>query len=154
MLRSGVPLRRGFEPRPWTEHAGPFRLLVLGGSQGASALNETLPAVVRSAGIPIEVKHQCGKAHVNSVRALYQGLEQVGVNVVPFIEDMPGAIAWADTVVSRSGASAISEICAIGRACILIPYPFAAGAHQHKNALFLAKAGAAICLDSKSQQLL
>ncbi len=150
VLRAGVPLRPGFAPRPWAEHGGPLRLLVLGGSQGAATLNESLPVVVGSAGIPIEVKHQCGKAHVDRVHELYQGVDQIGVSVVPFIEDMPAAIAWADIVVSRSGASAISEICSIGRASILIPYPFAAGAHQYKNALVLEKAGAAICLDSRN----
>ena len=100
--------------------------------------------------IPIEIKHQCGKSHVDSVHDIYRNLGLQRVSVLPFIEDMPGAIQWADVVVSRSGASAISEICAIGRASILIPYPFAAGAHQYKNAMALAQSGAAICLDSKS----
>jgi UDP-N-acetylglucosamine--N-acetylmuramyl-(pentapeptide) pyrophosphoryl-undecaprenol N-acetylglucosamine transferase len=149
VLRAGVPLRPGFTSRPWEDHEGPLRLLVLGGSQGASSLNESVPNVVSLAGIPIELRHQCGKAHVEHVRKLYLSLGHTTVSVEPFIEDMPEALAWADIVISRSGASAIGEICAIGRASILIPYPFAAGDHQAKNAQVLAKAGAAICLDSK-----
>lgn len=149
VLRTGVPLRSGFEPRPWVEHAGPLRLLVLGGSQGASKLNQTIPEVIRSIGIPLEVTHQCGKAHIDDVRERYGSFDRFNVSIVPFVEDMPAAIAWADVVVSRSGASAISEICAIGRASILIPYPHAAGAHQFKNAMALANAGAAVCLESR-----
>jgi UDP-N-acetylglucosamine--N-acetylmuramyl-(pentapeptide) pyrophosphoryl-undecaprenol N-acetylglucosamine transferase len=150
VLRAGVPLRAGFSPRPWIAHDGPLRLLVLGGSQGASALNESVPAAVSSVQIPIEVKHQCGNAHVERVHEIYKKLRQPEVSVVPFIEDMPAALEWADIVVSRSGASAVSEISAVGRASLLIPYPFAAGAHQYKNAMALAESGAAICLDSKS----
>ena len=150
VLRAGVPLRSGFGPQPWVEHPGPLRLLVLGGSQGASSLNEAVPLVVGSAGIAIEVRHQCGKTHVDRVRELYGRLDPAMVSVEPFIEDMPGALAWADIVVSRAGASAVSEICAVGRASLLIPYPFAAGDHQAKNAQALAKAGAAVWLDSKT----
>jgi UDP-N-acetylglucosamine--N-acetylmuramyl-(pentapeptide) pyrophosphoryl-undecaprenol N-acetylglucosamine transferase len=149
VLRTGVPLRAGFTPRPWTVHDGPLRLLVLGGSQGALALNETVPEVVSQIGIAVEVTHQCGNSRVQDVQRLYERLDCANVKLVPFIEDMPSALKWADIVVSRSGASAVSEICAVGRASILIPYPFAAGGHQHKNALALAKAGAAYCLDSK-----
>jgi UDP-N-acetylglucosamine--N-acetylmuramyl-(pentapeptide) pyrophosphoryl-undecaprenol N-acetylglucosamine transferase len=150
VLRAGVPLRPGFVPRPWVAHDGPLRLLILGGSQGASALNESVPAAVSIAQLPIEIRHQCGNAHVERVHEIYMNLGLPDVRVVPFIEDMPRALEWADIVVSRSGASAVSEICAVGRASILIPYPFAAGAHQYKNAMALAQAGAAICLDSKS----
>ncbi len=150
VLRAGVPLRSGFRPHPWTEHAGALRLLVLGGSQGASSLNEIMPIVVGSAGIAIEVRHQCGAMHVSRVRELYGRLEHATVTVEPFIEDMPAALAWADIVVSRAGASAVSEICAVGRASLLIPYPYAAGDHQAKNATALATAGAAVCLDSKT----
>lgn len=149
VLRTGVPLRAGFTPRPWTVHDGPLRVLVLGGSQGALALNETVPEAVSKIGIAVEVTHQCGNTHVQDVRTRYERLGYANVKLVPFIEDMPSALKWADVVVSRSGASAVSEICAVGRASILIPYPFAAGAHQHKNAMALAKAGAAYCLDSK-----
>jgi UDP-N-acetylglucosamine--N-acetylmuramyl-(pentapeptide) pyrophosphoryl-undecaprenol N-acetylglucosamine transferase len=73
--------------------------------------------------------------------------------VVPFLEDMPSAISWADLVISRSGASAVSEICAIGRPSILVPFPYAAGAHQLKNARALEAIGAAICMESSEANL-
>jgi UDP-N-acetylglucosamine--N-acetylmuramyl-(pentapeptide) pyrophosphoryl-undecaprenol N-acetylglucosamine transferase len=71
------------------------------------------------------------------------------VSVVEFIEDMPRALEQADLVISRAGASAVSEICAIGRPSLLIPYPFAADDHQAHNALALQRAGAAVCLAAK-----
>ncbi len=150
VLRVGVPLREGFIPRPWKEHAGPIRLLVLGGSQGAVSLNETVPASLSSFEDAVEVRHQCGSSHAERVREVYKRQAGAAVTVEPFIEDMPGALTWADIVVSRAGASAISEICAIGRASILIPYPFAAGNHQAKNAKALVDAGAAVCLGSNT----
>jgi UDP-N-acetylglucosamine--N-acetylmuramyl-(pentapeptide) pyrophosphoryl-undecaprenol N-acetylglucosamine transferase len=148
VARTGVPLRKGFNPQPPVDHEG-LRILILGGSQGAAALNELVPRVVQQLGGLVEVLHQCGPKHVERVCEAYCDCDH-RVRVVPFIDDMPSAIAWSDVVISRSGASAVSEICAIGRASILIPYPFAAGAHQLKNARALAKIGAAICMESDS----
>jgi UDP-N-acetylglucosamine--N-acetylmuramyl-(pentapeptide) pyrophosphoryl-undecaprenol N-acetylglucosamine transferase len=150
VVRTGVPLRSGFDPRPFTAHDGPTRVLVLGGSQGASALNELVPRVIREISGAVEVVHQCGEKHADQVRKTYGDLRSPRFRVVPFIEDMPTAIAWADVVISRSGASAVSEICAVGRPSILIPYPYAAGAHQLKNARALESIGAAICIESST----
>ncbi|HEY1537305.1 MAG TPA: glycosyltransferase, partial [Polyangiaceae bacterium] len=93
------------------------------------------------------VVHQCGAAHEAEARRLYAelGLES-RARVVPFISDMPAALAAADLVIARSGASAVSEICAVGRPSLLIPYPFASGDHQRVNAESLVRAGAALCL--------
>jgi UDP-N-acetylglucosamine--N-acetylmuramyl-(pentapeptide) pyrophosphoryl-undecaprenol N-acetylglucosamine transferase len=146
VLRAGVPLRAGFEPREYTPGERPC-VLVIGGSLGAKALNEAVPqAIARLAARP-RVVHQCGRAHENAARALYAELG-VEAEVVPFIEDMPGALAGADLVIGRSGASAVSEICAIGRPSLLVPYPFAAGDHQRVNAQALERAGAAVCVAS------
>ncbi len=71
---------------------------------------------------------------------------QERATVVPFIVDMPAALAAADLVVGRSGASAVSEICAVGRPSVLIPYPYASGDHQRVNAESLVRANAALCL--------
>ena len=150
VLRAGVPLRPGFDPRPWVEHEGPIRLLVLGGSQGASSLNELIPELRRTMNIAVDVRHQCGRAHIDHVRELYAGQQTQGLRLEAFIDDMPEALAWADIVISRSGASALGEICALGRASVLIPYPYAAGDHQAKNARVLAQAGAAVCLEPKN----
>jgi len=148
VLRAGVPIRAGFEPRPYQAH-GPLKLLVLGGSQGAKALNEAVPHAIAKADERISVTHQCGRGHDQTVRELYASLGLSSrANVVAFIDDMAQAIAGADLVVSRSGASAVSEICAVGRPGIYVPYPFAAGDHQRHNALSLEKAGAGVCVPS------
>ncbi|MEN9578826.1 MAG: hypothetical protein RJA70_1835, partial [Pseudomonadota bacterium] len=95
------------------------------------------------------VTHQAGKGHDGAVRNLY---EQLGagrqVQVVPFISDMPLALRDADLVVGRCGASAVSEICAVGRPALFIPYPHASGDHQRLNALSLVRSNAAVCVPS------
>jgi len=148
VLRTGVPIRNGFERRPYRRGAVPT-VLVLGGSQGAKSLNEVLPAAFSRLSGPLNVVHQCGAAHAQSVEALYASVAPgLGARVIPFIDDMPGELAAADLVVSRSGASAVSEICAIGRASLLVPYPYAAGDHQTRNAMALEEAGAARRVDA------
>lgn len=152
----GVPIRREFEPRSYRPSPVAPRVLVLGGSQGALSLNQTLPralGALRQALPGLTVVHQCGAAHHDVVQAAYastRGGSSEGpfAEVVPFIADMPAAIASADLVVGRSGASAVSEITAIGRASLLIPYPYASGNHQYFNARALEAVGAARCLAS------
>lgn len=153
----GVPLRPGFDPRPYRTQSGPLRVLVLGGSQGAKALNELLPEALARIEWPLTVTHQCGGAHVDAVEGIYRRVTEhsrgqlrlTDVTIEPFIEDMPAALGEADLVIGRSGASAVSEIAAIGRPSLLIAYPFASGDHQRKNAQSLEKAGAARALDEK-----
>ena len=148
VLRAGVPIRKGFEPRPFDGH-GPLRVLVLGGSQGAKALNEAVPRALAKTEERLTVTHQCGRGQADGVRELYASLGLSSrANVVAFIDDMPAAIAGADLIVGRSGASAVSEICAVGRPGIYVPYPFAAGDHQRHNALSLQDAGAGVCVAS------
>jgi UDP-N-acetylglucosamine--N-acetylmuramyl-(pentapeptide) pyrophosphoryl-undecaprenol N-acetylglucosamine transferase len=141
--RLGVPLRPGFEPAPYSVNERP-RILILGGSQGAKALNEIIPQALARLTRPVQVMHQCGKAHLEAVEALYKELRLDFVEVTPFISDMPSALANADLVVGRAGAGAVSEITAVGRPSLLVPYPFASGDHQRINAEYLEKAGAAI----------
>jgi UDP-N-acetylglucosamine--N-acetylmuramyl-(pentapeptide) pyrophosphoryl-undecaprenol N-acetylglucosamine transferase len=145
VLRTGVPIRAGFGPRPYAR-AKPLRVLVLGGSQGAESLNQTLPRALAQSSTTVTVVHQCGAGRDAAVRALY---DQLGAGararVVPFIEDMPSAIAEADLVIGRAGAGAVAEICGVGRPSLLIPYPFA-GDHQRHNADALVSEGAAICV--------
>jgi UDP-N-acetylglucosamine--N-acetylmuramyl-(pentapeptide) pyrophosphoryl-undecaprenol N-acetylglucosamine transferase len=144
--RTGVPLRQGFSPRPYRRGDGPLSILVLGGSQGARALNESVPEALTRVAFPVRVVHQTGALHAQGVRERYAGLGLDPAEVVPFIDDMPAALAAAELVIGRSGASAVSEICAVGRPSLLVPYPFAAGDHQRKNAESLERAGAARCL--------
>jgi UDP-N-acetylglucosamine--N-acetylmuramyl-(pentapeptide) pyrophosphoryl-undecaprenol N-acetylglucosamine transferase len=149
VLRAGVPIRGGFQPVLYTPQLDAPRVLVLGGSQGAKALNEAVPRALARTSTNVHVTHQCGAAHEADARRLYAelGLE-ARARVVPFITDMPQALADADLVIARSGASAVSEICAVGRPSLLVPYPFASGDHQRVNAESLVRAGAALCLTS------
>jgi UDP-N-acetylglucosamine--N-acetylmuramyl-(pentapeptide) pyrophosphoryl-undecaprenol N-acetylglucosamine transferase len=144
----GVPLRRGFSPRPYS--AGrTARVLVLGGSQGAAALNERMPDAIPRVGSlsgALEVIHQAGRERDEDVRRRYASAGVTRVTVVAFIEDVARAIAEADLVVARAGAVTLAEITAIGRACVLVPFPFAADDHQASNAAALARAGGAVCV--------
>lgn len=146
VLRSGVPLRPGFASRPYRRQSGSLKVLVLGGSQGAKSLNEILPAALARIDFPLSVVHQCGPAHLESVEALYRELGAKFASVTSFIDDMPTALGEADVVVGRAGASAVSEIAAIGRPSLLIPYPYASGDHQRLNAESLQAGGAALCI--------
>lgn len=127
------------------EHA-PLRLLVLGGSLGAQALNEILPLAVSA--LPpetrIELWHQTGKDHFAAASARYQDQGLDTCKIVPYIEDMAAAYSWADLVLCRAGALTISEICVVGIASILVPFPHAVDDHQTANARYLSDAGAAV----------
>jgi UDP-N-acetylglucosamine--N-acetylmuramyl-(pentapeptide) pyrophosphoryl-undecaprenol N-acetylglucosamine transferase len=144
---TGTPVREAFfaaAPRP---AGGSPSLLVLGGSQGAREINEALPAVVgalAAVGHHLRVVHQAGDGKEVAVRAVYAGLDRgaVEVEVVPFLEDMPAAVAASDLVVSRAGAITLAEICAAGRPAVLLPLREAAG-HQLDNARRMESAGAA-----------
>ncbi|MEH6617278.1 MAG: undecaprenyldiphospho-muramoylpentapeptide beta-N-acetylglucosaminyltransferase [Porticoccus sp.] len=122
----------------------PLRLLVLGGSLGALAINQQVPQAL--ALLPesqqLEVRHQCGKSHVAITEEAYQAVA-VNVQVEPFITDMAEAYSWADLVVCRAGALTVSEIAAAGVGAILIPYPHAIDDHQTRNGEWLVKQGAA-----------
>ncbi len=145
----GVPLRAGFEPRAYAPSAGSRRVLVLGGSQGASALNERLPhAIARAAAKlgDIHVVHQCGRHREAEVAALYERAGVTTVTVIPFVDDVAEQMAAADVIIARGGAVTVAEITAIGRASVLVPFPHAADDHQAKNAMSLASLGAAICV--------
>lgn len=152
--RLGVPIRDGFEPRPLSCGTPPH-VLVLGGSQGAASLNRSIPSALSKVGFAVRVTHQCGQAGREEVQALYDA--QMGsfleVEVCPFIEDMPAALARADLVISRSGASAVSEITAVGRPSLLIPYPHASGDHQRTNALALVQGGAAVLVEGEGLEI-
>jgi UDP-N-acetylglucosamine--N-acetylmuramyl-(pentapeptide) pyrophosphoryl-undecaprenol N-acetylglucosamine transferase len=148
--RTGIPLRGSFHATPYAPVSGQLRVLVLGGSQGAKALNEVVPsALARVAGRvgALTIVHQAGPDHDEEVRASYQALGIASATVVPFLDDVAAELSRADLVIERAGASSLGELCAIGRASILIPFPFAADDHQRKNAEALAATGAAVCID-------
>ena len=125
----------------------PLRLLVLGGSLGAAAINEIVPqglGLVAEEERPLVV-HQAGGIHLEKLQANYAAAG-VRANCVAFIDDMAGAYEWADLVLCRSGALTVAELAAAGVASILVPFPHAVDDHQTSNAKFLASAGGAILL--------
>jgi UDP-N-acetylglucosamine--N-acetylmuramyl-(pentapeptide) pyrophosphoryl-undecaprenol N-acetylglucosamine transferase len=130
----------------------PLRLLVLGGSLGAMALNELLPEVLVSLPehVQVDVWHQTGATHIEVTRELYARHQLREVRVDAYINDMAAAYSWADMVLCRAGASTIGEICAAGIASILVPYPHAVDDHQTANARYLSDAGAAILIPQAS----
>lgn len=145
-LTTGNPLRAGIlAVAPLlAPPAATRRLLVLGGSQGARALNELVPAALAAGlgALRVEVLHQCGQMHLQATREAYRAAG-VQADVVSFIEDMPAAYAGADLVLCRAGAMTVCEVGAAGRPALFVPYPHAVDDHQSANALHLVRAGAA-----------
>jgi UDP-N-acetylglucosamine--N-acetylmuramyl-(pentapeptide) pyrophosphoryl-undecaprenol N-acetylglucosamine transferase len=156
----GNPVRPEFfaaSPLDSRAASRPFRVLVVGGSQGAAILNRLVPAALiaaRAQGIPIDVVHQAGRAHRglgfdrDDLQALYERSMNGGahVQVREFLDDMPAEFASADLIISRSGAMSVAEIAAAGRPSLLIPFAAATHGHQEANARALERAGAAVVL--------
>lgn len=158
---TGIPVRPSFfELPPVTREdvAAAPRLLVLGGSQGARQLNETVPRALAllelaagDAAARISVVHQAGRHLLEETRSAYEqaGLSKIRAEVVPFIDDMAAAMGRAHLVLSRAGAITMAEIAASGRATVLVPLPIAGG-HQITNARLMADAGAGRVLDARN----
>ncbi|MEY3653359.1 MAG: hypothetical protein RL739_1529 [Pseudomonadota bacterium] len=145
----GNPLRASFAQQAppasrFAGRSGPLRVLVLGGSLGAQALNEALPAALARMpeSLRPQVLHQSGERHIDSLRQAYA---QAGVqaDLTPFIDDTAHAMAQADVVIGRAGASTVTELAAVGVAALLVPFPHAVDDHQTHNARFLSDAQAA-----------
>jgi len=145
----GNPLRAEFLQQPlpaqrFAGRSGPLRILVLGGSLGAQALNQIVPqalAQLPAAARPIVV-HQSGEQHIEALRSAYAQAD-VQAELTPFIEHTASAMARADLVICRAGASTVTEIAAVGAAALFVPFPAAVDDHQTHNARFLADQGAA-----------
>lgn len=134
----------------YAARSGRLRVLVVGGSLGARALNEVVPAAL--AGLPAstrpEVWHQAGGRLIEAARAAYAGAG-LEARVEPFIDDMAAAYEWADLVVCRAGALTVSELAGAGVAALLVPYPYAVDDHQSANARYLSEAGAAFLIQQR-----
>ena len=126
-------------------HGGPLRLLVLGGSQGARALNRAVPQAVAALGLPVEVVHQAGEKMLEEARTAYAEAG-VAARVEPFIADMAAAYAHADLVVCRAGALTLAELCAVGVGSVLVPFPQAVDDHHTPHAEYFVERGAAVLL--------
>ncbi len=152
---TGNPVREEIAALPapaerWAGRRGPLRLLVLGGSLGARALNLTVPAALGrlpAGGRPL-VRHQTGRGKLEETRAAYA---EAGVEgeLEEFLEEMAEAYGWADLVVCRAGALTISELAAAGVGALLVPYPHAVDDHQTRNGAWLVEAGAARMIDQR-----
>lgn len=143
----GNPLREAFTAQPdpatrFARRAGPLRLLVVGGSLGARALNSLVPKAL--ALIPADkrplVIHQSGAAQIDELRANYLAAG-IDAELTPFITDTASAFADADLIICRAGASTVTEIAAVGAAAIFVPFPSAVDDHQTSNARFLVDQG-------------
>ena len=149
---TGNPVRAEIEalPEPIERFAGrhgALRLLVVGGSLGASVLNDCVPkalALIEAGGRP-QVTHQSGQAHHKAVQAAY-ARAGVAAEVLPFVDDMAARLAACDVIVCRAGAVTVSELCAAGVAAVLVPLVVSTTSHQRDNAQWLAEQGAAIHL--------
>nr|WP_113864975.1 undecaprenyldiphospho-muramoylpentapeptide beta-N-acetylglucosaminyltransferase [Brenneria salicis]NMN90596.1 UDP-N-acetylglucosamine-N-acetylmuramylpentapeptide N-acetylglucosamine transferase [Brenneria salicis ATCC 15712 = DSM 30166]RBP66910.1 UDP-N-acetylglucosamine-N-acetylmuramylpentapeptide N-acetylglucosamine transferase [Brenneria salicis ATCC 15712 = DSM 30166]RLM32115.1 undecaprenyldiphospho-muramoylpentapeptide beta-N-acetylglucosaminyltransferase [Brenneria salicis ATCC 15712 = D len=128
--------------RRLADRAGPVRVLVVGGSQGARVLNQTLPGVAARLGDSITIWHQVGKGAQSQVEQVYQQAGQTQHKITEFIDDMAAAYAWADVVVCRAGALTVSEIAAAGLPALFVPFQHK-DRQQYWNALPLEKVGAA-----------
>jgi len=143
----GNPLRSAFTAQAapaerFASRSGPLRLLVVGGSMGAKALNDIVPqalALLPRDQRPV-VTHQSGAKQIDALRANYSAAG-VQAELTPFIEDTARAFAEADLIVCRAGASTVTEIAAVGAAALFVPFPFAVDDHQTSNAKFLVEPG-------------
>ena len=147
---TGHAVRKDFFAIQPREHTSPFNVLILGGSQGSRSLNDCLvqclPLLHFEA---VKFIHQTGERDYNAVREAYR-VRGVQAEVQPFIDDVAGAFAQADLVVSRAGAATVAELAAAGRASLLIPFPHAADQHQLQNARRFESVGAARVLEQRT----
>jgi len=148
---TGLPVREEFFSIPPKTRGGKFSVLITGGSQGSRTLNqaarESWP-LFRGAALAVRIVHQTGPPDCEELRAAFAGSGLDG-EVLPFIADMPAAFTQADLVVCRSGAGAVAELAAAGKASILSPFPFAADQHQLRNAEAFVRAGAARLVEDR-----
>ncbi len=152
VFHTGNPVRESINrlDKPDTRYSareGNLQILVVGGSLGAQALNETVPdalAMIEEPQRPI-VWHQSGRNKLQATEARYKE-NNIDARTVEFIDDMHEAYGWADLIICRAGAMTVTEISNAGIASILVPYPYAVDDHQSANARYLANAGAAILI--------
>ena len=126
----------------------PLRLLVVGGSLGARAINEVVPRALAllSPGFEVQVRHQAGASHSEQVGVAYEMIRNAQVEVFAFIEDMAAAYNWADLVLCRAGALTVAELTIMSRPSILVPLPHSIDDHQLHNAQWLSQRGGAFLL--------
>jgi UDP-N-acetylglucosamine--N-acetylmuramyl-(pentapeptide) pyrophosphoryl-undecaprenol N-acetylglucosamine transferase len=148
---TGIPVRAEFFALPPRPPESAPRLLVMGGSQGARALNQKMPEIARELldAVPgLTILHQAGARHAETTEVAYtaSGASADRWRVQAFLEDMPKQFAASDLILARSGAGTVAELAASGKPSLLVPFPQAADDHQRKNAEVLVEGGAAAML--------
>jgi UDP-N-acetylglucosamine--N-acetylmuramyl-(pentapeptide) pyrophosphoryl-undecaprenol N-acetylglucosamine transferase len=145
----GNPVREEITQLPipevrYGQRTGKLKLLIVGGSLGATALNEVLPKALAALpeNVRPEVVHQAGEKHIDALQANYYAVG-VHAETKAFINNMAEMYAWADVVICRAGALTIAELACVGVASVLVPFPHAVDDHQTYNAKYLSNAGAA-----------
>jgi UDP-N-acetylglucosamine--N-acetylmuramyl-(pentapeptide) pyrophosphoryl-undecaprenol N-acetylglucosamine transferase len=123
-----------------------LNILIVGGSLGAQALNEHIPAALAKVGQPLNVLHQCGQQQLQATTQRYADLTsgQINASVVPFVDNMAAAYANADLIICRAGALTVTEVATAGVAAVFVPLPSAVDDHQTANARYLANHQAAL----------
>jgi UDP-N-acetylglucosamine--N-acetylmuramyl-(pentapeptide) pyrophosphoryl-undecaprenol N-acetylglucosamine transferase len=151
-VRVGNPVRREIAGLPapaerYANRVGPLRILVIGGSQGASRLNVVVPAAIAmlDGAVRPQVLHQAGERHIAQARESY-AKHGVNADVRSFIDDMAEVYGWADLVICRSGALTVSELAAAGLPAVFVPFAAAVDDHQTHNARFAVDAGAGVLI--------
>lgn len=154
-LVTGNPVRQEITALPGPLERGlgqgeNIRLLVLGGSLGAQAINELVPAAlaILDQGQGFDVRHQCGRRHEQATIDAYLKAG-ISTRVEPFISDMAAAYGWADFIICRAGALTVSELAAAGVGALLIPFPAAIDDHQTRNGAWLVQGGAAMLVQQR-----
>ena len=147
VIFTGNPIRKNIiqSPNHQITKSPNFRLLVLGGSQGARCLNRLAGSAIQvlwQSGFHLEIIHQTGKLDVSHVEKFYKDAN-IPAKVTPFISNIGESYSWADLVICRAGAGTLAELTTLGKPSILIPYPWATDSHQDANARKLTEAGAA-----------
>lgn len=145
---TGNPIRPEFHNVKRSRADGRLGILVIGGSQGATSINKAMTQAIAELNAfagKIRVVHQTGAKDIEAAQSAYSGAG-FEWETEAFLNDMPQRLADADLVISRAGAGAVAEICAVGRSAVYIPFPHAADDHQAKNADALVKSGAAMMI--------
>ncbi len=145
-------LERGLKSDYSFDGERPLRLLVVGGSLGARAINEVVPQALAllPPSFNVRVRHQTGPRNMESVKLAYGELSDRSVEILPFIEDMASAYDWADLVLCRAGALTLAELTIMSRPSILVPLPHSIDDHQLHNAEWLAQRGGAYLMPQAS----
>lgn len=155
IVQTGMPVRSEIaavrdEPYPTLEDGNAINLLIIGGSQGARVLSDVVPAAI--ARLPEEIRtrlrvvQQCREEDLERVQEAYKGMN-ISATVSRFFDDMPQRLVSSHLVITRSGASSVAEVLAVGRPSILVPYPYAVDDHQSANAHAVAEVGAGWMMD-------